>query len=297
MVTRTLCALISKAISYARLKFVGNWIGVITVFATLVVFFDGDAIARGRGRGSSRAAAAARKQQMIRSLQQHLAVARQILATARSQTAMSSAEVNQAIGKLSELRESIDSAQIDVKEASKALHDVEEEILDAQSSDSQVKEEERALERAKAELHESIHRAVKIADKPHRSADAGRLTDIAGLSDEDRSALEADSAYQAAKQKVSEANRKLNKTRQLLYDADSDWIAARDELHDAHKRADEGRRQASSVAIGSLDDRQDLRKAKNVAAAAQAAVMQAEMRLRQLGVKDATGASAPTSRR
>lgn len=252
-----------------------------------------------RGRGHSRAAAAAakaRKEQMIKALQQQLTIARQVLAAAESKTAMSASEVNQAFGALEQLRASADSAKTDVVEATKSLRDIEQEIWEEQSAESPARKDAIAYEQAKEELHEIIHRIAKVGDKTHSSADAGRLADLASLSPTERASVEADAGYKGALQRLTELGQNAKLSRQQLFEKDADWIAAREELREAQKRLKEGQKQSTTVAVGAAGDRQDLKRANNIATSARMAVAQIEWQLRSLGVKDLSG-TATTKRK
>lgn len=266
---------------------------LLILVLSIVAIAAGSVDARGRGRSRAAAAAAkARKEQMIKVLQQQLTIARQVLAAAESKTAMSASEVNQAFGALAQLRASADTAKNDVLEATKSLREIEQEIWEEQSAESPVRKDAIAYEQAKEELHEIIHRIAKVGDKAHSSADAGRLADLASLSPADRASVEADPLYKGTLQRLTELGQNAKLSRQQLFEKDADWIAAREELREAHKRSTEGQKQATSVAVGAAGDRQDLKRAGNIASSARIAVAQLEWQLRSLGVKDTSGAAA-----
>lgn len=262
----------------------------------LLVSQSHDAHARGRGRSGARQAAAARKQQMIKVLQNQLVVARQILVAAESKQSMSSHEVSQAINQLSELRTSIDEAQVNAREAAKSLHEIESEILDQQPPESDFAKDQARLEEAKVQVHATIHQTISLPDDSDKPADLARLGDLAKLTSEDRQRLEGNENYLRAKRDLIEATRRLSQAKKSLLEQDSDWIAARDELREAEQKASQGKQQATTIGVGSLDARQDLRKSQTVATTARGLVAQLEYRLRQLGVKDVTPVATTTRR-
>lgn len=255
-----------------------------------------DVHARGRGRSSARQAAAARKQQLIKVLQQQLTVARQVLAAAESKQSMSSHEVNQAISQLSDLRTSIDEAQVDAREAAKTLHEIEAEILAQQSANSDVVKSEAVLAQAKTRLHAAIHQVIALPDDFDKPAESARLGDLAKMTDEDRKRLDNHDEYLKAKRELTDATRRLSHSKKVLLEQDADWVAARDQLREAEQTAQRGKQQATTVGVGSLDARQDLRKSQAVASTAREMIGQLEFRLRQLR---STGVSAtpPMTRR
>lgn len=238
------------------------------------------------------AAAKARKAQQIKSIQQQLSVARQILANAESQTAMSQGEVNQALAKLSGIRTEIESAEDDVEQAVKTLHAIEAEILAEQPPDSEFATALAAETQAKDDVHRAIHRVLGLPEHPGQSVDAALLNDVAEISAAQRQALDSDVNYLVAQQDLKDAAARVEKLRRQLFQANADWIAAERDLSEAHTRAREGTEQAKTAGLSSLDDRQDLSRAQNVAAAARALVAQGEARLRQLGAKPAASSGS-----
>jgi len=243
---------------------------------------------RNRNR-SAAAAASARKAQLVNTLQRQVATARQMLAAAESNTAMSQAEVNQALVKLSGIRVEIESAEDDVVQALKTQHAIEAEILAEQAKDSELAKALVAEAQAKEEIHLAIHGALHLPGHEAKSVDTARLVDVATLSDIQKRTLEEDQKYRVAKEALKETAAQVERLQQKLFQDDPDWIAAQRDLSDARQRELAGEQHAKTVGGSSFGDKQALSKSKHVADAARALVNQGEARLRQLGAK-------PTSR-
>jgi hypothetical protein len=145
------------------------------------------------------------------------------------------------------------------------------------------------LATAKENLHEFLHK--RFPKLPQHSVDvseeAARLADLAALSSETRKELEADEKYHEAAELVKSQGKKLAQIRQKLFEADSEWVDLRKELAEATKKIREEKTAAGTAGLGSLDDRQDLRKSQNLAATARGMIMQYEMQLARLGAKPA----------
>ena len=266
---------------------------VLVAVALLLVDFSAEAeAAKRRRRGSSRhsraAAAQARKQQMIKSIQQQVAVARQVLDAAESQAAMSQAQVNQALSKLSGIREDIERGHDDAEQAAKTLHGIEAEILAEQQPDSDLVRAQAILAEAKDDMHDAMHRLIRLPDVDEKPGDAARLTDLANLSPVQRKLLENDNDYQAAQDQMREAGRNVDQVRQKLLRAESNWVAARQDLAEARRRSRDESQQAKTAGLSSLGDRQDLRKAQDVATAARTIIAKGEALLRQLEEKSSS---------
>lgn len=266
--------------------------------AMLLVDFSAEAeAAKRRRRGSSRssraaAAAKARKERTIKSIQQQVAAARQVLAAAESQTAMSQAQVNQALSKLSGIRDDLETGHDDAEQAAKTLHEIEAEILAEQQPDSDLGRAQAVVAQAKDDVHREIHRVLRLPNVHEKPGDAARLTDLANLSPVQRKLLENDNGYRSAQDRMREAGRNADQVRQKLLQADSNWVAASQDLAEAKKRSRDESQQAKTAGLSSLGDRRDLRSAQNVAAAARAIIAQGEARLRQLGAKSSGGGSS-----
>jgi chromosome segregation ATPase len=238
-------------------------------------------------RYSSAAAAAARKKQMIATLQKQLAAARQVLSAAENQAQLSQGEVNQAISKLSDIRSSMELEEENAREAAKELNELETEILAKESFGSEYKQTQTALVTAKESLHELFHKRFPKMPKHAVDDEAAKLHELAAVTSEDRKVLEGDKEYQEAAELVEMLGKKLAAIKKKLFEADSEWDAARKESAEATKKVREGKSQASATGIGSLDDRKNLRNATNVAAYARGMIMQFEMQLARLGAKPA----------
>jgi chromosome segregation ATPase len=245
---------------------------------------------RGRSAASrhAAAAAAARKRQMTLAIQQQVAEARQVLATAETRAALSQAQVNQAVEKLSSIRTALEAARADDREAEKTLRAVEAEILAEQGPHSEFARAQTALEETQRALHRQLHGSVALPDDAQLPSEPARLADSLKLTEAQRQALQNDAGYQQAYQGLKEAARNLERVRQALLQQDADWIAARQDCRDAEQRARESEQQAGTAGLGSLGSKLTARNAQQVAAAARTIIAQGESQLRGLGVSTKT---------
>ncbi len=283
--------------------FFNRFLIALVVVGLLLVAFSNDAeAAKKRKRGSSRnrraaATAKARKQQAVKSIQRQVAAARQVLVAAESQGRMSRSKVNQAISKLSKIHIDIENAHQDLQESAKTLHEVEAEIRSEQKPDSDLSRANAAMAKAKDDVNLAIHRVLRLPEDHGASVGDERLKDLAKLSPEQRKTLESDSSYAVARGVMKAAGREAEQIRRKVFRSDPEWVAARRDVVDAEMRSRKGSRQARTTGLGSLGDRQDLRKAKNVAAAARTVIARGEIRIRQLGGKKRPSPSSKKTKR
>jgi hypothetical protein len=225
---------------------------------------------KNRGRKAA-AAAAAQKQRVAEKLQRQLGAARQVLAAAQSSGSLSQQALDEAAQKLSSIRAELEQNRLDAKEAEKTMRAIEAEILTEQPADSEYIRLKMAVDGARHSLEREIRRLLPAADP-------------ASLTAAERKTMDTSDAYRQAKLELGIAAKALDRERQKLFQADPQWTAAQKDLYAA--RQEEARQEQSSVAtgVGTLDDKQNLKSAQSLAAAAEAMIALAEARLRRLGV-------------
>jgi hypothetical protein len=251
------------------------------------IFSDRAEAAPKRERNRRAAAtAAAERQRLIARLRQQLAAAQGVLATAQSQGALSQQALDAAAARLTSIRGELEKSRLDATEAEKTMREVEKEILAEQAADSEYARVKRAVDDAKAALDREIRRILPGADP-------------AKLSTTDRETLEDDEEYRRARIALKSAAEMLNDVRQELFRADQDWTSAQKDLYAAKQEEHKQEQVATTAGVGSLSDKQDLRSAQGLAAAAQATIAKAEARLRRLGVNpnQKSGKSSKSSER
>jgi hypothetical protein len=208
---------------------------------------------------------------LVEKLQRQRDAAREVLSAARSTASLSQQALEEAAQKLSSIRAELEQSRLDAKEAEKTMREVEAEILSEQPPESEYIRLKMAVDDAKQSLQREIRRLLPAADPDQLTA-------------QQRQTLEDDEAYRQAKLELSIAAKALDRVRQKLFQADPEWAAAQKDLYAA--RQDEFRQEQSSLStgVGSLDDKQNLKTAQSLAAAAELVIGVAEARLRRLGV-------------
>ena len=270
---------------------------VITLAAFVVAnVVSSEAMARGRShnRGrSSAAAAAARKKQTIQTIQNQVATARQVLAAAESQAAMSEKELSVVRERIAAARSEIEAAGSAEREAIAELRELESDIVEAQGADSPLGKAQAAIDDAQVSLDWELHRVLSLPGHTGTPTAADRSAEARSLSATQRDALRKDVEYQLALERVASAKRNLAQIREDVFKRNPEWVAASKAVTEAHKKESKAKQDGSIGAIRSMPAKRDLRTSQDVAAAARATIAQGEAMLRQLGVKNAGGASKP----
>ncbi len=156
------------------------WLSPLTSTILLLDFSLHVAVAKKRSNSSRMSSTA--KARMTSQIEQQIATARNVLAAAESKANMSQSEANQTRANLSKIKGDVESQHLEVRRAAKVLSAVEAEILEAQPQDSELSHALKAVEVAKEETHQSIHRVLNTPPDLEDNPAAARLNDLAKLS-------------------------------------------------------------------------------------------------------------------
>jgi len=267
---------------------------VVITALVLVNIATNEALARGRSRGrSSAAAAAARKKQTIQTIQNQVAVARQVLVAAESQTAMSEKELAAVRERITATRGEIEAAGSEEREALAALRETEADILDDQGPETPLGKAKAALDEAQRALDVELHRVVSLPEHAATLTPAERSAEARALSAKDRQTLQSDTQYLLALSSLENAKRDYARVREDVFKRDPEWVAASKAVGEAHRKESKAKRDGSAGALPAMSTKRNLRTSQEVAAAARATIAQGEAMLRQLGVKNGGGTSKP----
>jgi len=217
-------------------------------------------------------AAEAREQAAIRAANAQIAAAKRVLAAAESQEKGSQSQLKAAVAGLREATKEFDDAQSAARRLAKELTEIEQEILEEQSTDSPYTTAVAAVEEAKLQLKEIADRL--LGEKENQQALAG----LSGgsLADRKTAILNGNSEYMQAKAKLDSAAAAASELRRELFRADEDWKATAAVLSKARQEenAAEGQTRAGSSERNEATN--DLQQAKEAAVAARAAIRRAE---------------------
>lgn len=269
--------------------------------ATLFLSTD-NVIARGRGSYGRIAAAAAKAQRarLISSVQQQVVNAQQILQKAESQSQMTQAELNAANTKLSGIREDIGNTQHDVVEAAKTLRDIEAELIAQQTPDSEYGKALATADEVKNDVHLTIHRVLNLPMQELKPGLDPRKEDLKQLTITQMSTLQDNQSYIDSDMSLKDAIQKVSHFRQKLFQDDSEWVAAHEDLVNANHDKRDGEKERRMTGSSAAGKRQELQNVNNVVQTARSIIAQGEYRLRQLGASVPQAkptASSPTPRK
>jgi len=247
--------------------------------------------ARGRGGGQS---AAQKRAMMIQAAQQQLVMGTQMLAAAESAASEAQSEVSAATDRIEGARKSITDAKSGAQESTKSQKSIEAEILAAQSDGSEYAKASLAFFAAQEDLKSAKERVLSadtyLAEKAKLLKEENHAAKLSKLQ---RDALNDDDQYVPALDKSKSTSLVLNRIKNDLFKANSDWVAAAAANKEAAAEEAKANVEASKGAFKKMPAVRSLREARAAADEARAVVVDAQMKLRMLGAQPPKG--MPTS--
>jgi len=262
------------------LSFRGLAVGLLSVFGGLYPHHHAHGYHRRSGHSYNYSAIRQRQQQSI--IQAALAqrnAAQQVLAAAQATGGGAQDKLNSALSKLREEAQRFHDSQSTTRQAAKELAEIEEEILDEQAVDSPYKQGLKKVEAAREDLKQVEERILG------ESAVQAKLAGLSGnsLLEAKTKVLEYDPNYLIAKAKLTSQGSAVEKIRTELFQADKHWKEAADSLTQARKDEKEAEKNTHGGASGRVGLNLKAKNAAEAAAAARAAIAQAEAILRANG--------------
>ena len=236
------------------------------------------------GAGNVAAQNAQNRQMQIAAIRAQVAAAQQVLAQAKSQASVSSAELDKARKRLEEARTTIAAADSEQQTLRKTLDGIEDDLLEAQPDDSKVGLARDTYQAAKEKVDAELKR---LQESP---AYVSRLKAIEQSPDPGparlefkKNALADDTDYQTALQTLQDAKKKFDKLKADLFAKDSGWAETNSALLASEAAEREARAKGG---VGRLGAAREVHNAKQLIAAAQATIADGNAALQALGANN-----------
>ena len=229
--------------------------------------------------------ATAQRTQMIRTLQSQVTAAKQILTSAESNSATTSAKLNEAMMKLESIRRKMETAHVAVHKASKELYSIEADILANEADDSEFAKATDAVDNLNQELEDLLHKLAPPAEEVKGSAKGSWLSQLSKLPEEQQETIKGEPIFKAARESLTLAEKRVIVIRKKLFENSKKWMRAKEELDRAHENSRSELEKAKPANVKVLHQKNGLQSVQNVVANARYIISQGELRLRQLGIK------------
>jgi len=215
----------------------------------------------------------ARQQQAaVQAAQAQKKAAEQVLKAAESTGSGAQAKLADALSKLRREAEKFHEAQSTTRHAAKELAEIEQEILDEQTEDSAYRKAVQKMEAARAKMNAAEERVLK---EPAVEAKLASLSGTA-LNDAKTSLLSLREDYLVPKADFTIEANAVAKLRTELFQADQHWKDTADSLTQARKLEKEAEENTHGGTSGRVGLNLKAKDAKEAAAAARAAIAQAD---------------------
>jgi DNA repair exonuclease SbcCD ATPase subunit len=255
---------------------IGQLLGLVGLFAGVLVLSPQDAAARSRS-------AQAERRQLIQEIKSQIATARSVLAQVESKGGLAAGQLEAARKKIAAAREALEAADAEETAAARAVRDIENDLIEAEGDDSEIARAKAAWEAAAKQYNELLfgRSEAQPADSEGASTAASSAESPSAST---ASGAPTDDVIAAAKQKLLDAKREYERLKTALREKDPQWVSDMETLREERKNRAEAAAKAGPN-LSMLRSSRDLRSAKSIAAAARAVIAQGEARLRQLGVR------------
>jgi hypothetical protein len=163
-----------------------------------------------------------------------IAMAQEKLDEAKKKGVMKQEEIDTWQQRLDQAREAVEASEIKSQSLRKELHEIEENVLFAQSSDSEVVRSQAAVDQAKEKLERIIQRVVSSPAYLKRIKRVEAVENAGHLRSEVRKAmLESNPEYQKALSEYGAAKKDLQKKRMEVLGQSQAWQTASNAIREA----------------------------------------------------------------
>jgi hypothetical protein len=192
--------------------------------------------------------------------------------------------VQTAKSKLEAAREQVASSEKEETAANKKMHEIEDQVLAAQTPDSEYGKAHAQLEAAQLNLDETVHRLLSLPPHAGPTTEQERATERLHLTADQKARLKDSADYAKANEQVHTASAHLADGRKNVLNRDSNWTAAFAARHSASENTKtlEGNAKAASQELAA--SQKQLGAANQVALAAKQTIAETESILLQLGL-------------
>ena len=225
-------------------------------------------------------AARQRQQQvMIQAATAQKNAAQQVLNAAEAKGGAAQSKLDAALSKLRDEAQKFHDAQSTTRHLAKELNEIENEIVSEQKDDSPYAKASKQTEAARKKLKETEEAILSEPDVQKE------LTGSVGsrLFEKKASILELHSEYMLAKAALESEASQLSKIRSELFQSDKDWKEAAEALTQARKDEKAAEEKTHGGTSGRIANLEKVKSASEAAAAARAAIAQADAVIRANG--------------
>ena len=233
----------------------------------------------------------------IAAIESQVAYAEDVLGEAVSSQEQAQDKLDEYHQRITAARTAIENASAEQADNNKSMHGIEAQVISAQGPDSALSKAQAKVDELRQSLDGEVHRVLSLPPHAGKPTWADYVRELAILLPDQKEQLANDAKFRAVEEDVKAATREVLRERRALFEANADWVAARDAAFQAQRENAEADRELGKYTGPiQLAPKRQLRTAAGLASQAREIIAAGKAALRSLGarVPDA-GSSANSS--
>lgn len=222
---------------------------------------------------------------MVHTLQAQVQLAKEILSNAESKSSMSQTQALEAMQKLNQVRDKMESSHADVHEALKELQMVEADIQESQPEQSEFAEATRKRDEACKEAHQVMHTLSQTPEGESEQTHDSLFLEMAKLPESERMSVKAEAEYKSAVDKMTATEQQVADIRKKLFDSSKEFREAKLILDKAREESRMQTAKSKPLTATLAHKKQEAIQLSAVIENAKSIIAEGSFRLTQLGVK------------
>lgn len=225
----------------------------------------------------------AQREAAIAAIESQMAYAEEVLDETVSSEQQAQEKLDEYQKRISEARTAIESASAEHAADNKAMRDIEAQVISAQGPDSELSKAQAKVDELRQSLDKEAHRVLSLPPHAGKPTSADYVRELAILSPDQKEHLAGDTQFRAVEEEVKAATRQVLSVRRALFEANPDWVAARDAALTAQRENDQADRELGKyTGPAQLAPKQQLHTAEAIANQARQVIAAGKAALRIL---------------
>ena len=225
----------------------------------------------------------AQREATIAAIESQIAYAEEVL----DETVLSEQQAQEKLDeyqkRIAAARSVIESASAEHAADNKAMRDFEAQVISAQAPDSALSKAQAKVDELRQSLDKEAHRVLSLPPHAGKPGAADYVRELAILSPDQKEQLAGDAQFRAVEEEVKAATRQVLSVRRPLFEANPDWVAARDAALKAQRENDQADRELGKyTGPAQLAPKQKLHTAEAIADQARQVIAAGKAALRVL---------------
>ncbi len=183
----------------------------------------------------------------IAAIESQVAYAEEVLGEAVSSQAHAQDKLDEYHERIAAARTAIENATAEQSDDKSSMHKIEAQVISGQGPGSDLSKAQAKVDELRQSLDGEAHRVISLPPHEGKPTSADYVRELAILSPDQKDQLTGDAQFRAVEEEVKAATGEVLRLRRALFEANSDWVTARDAAEKARRRM--SKRTANSASI------------------------------------------------